>query len=244
MITLDIDDTVENADWIKQMEARRLAGKGEPQYEKVQKYNPNHDPKNGQFTSSNLMNTAMDKALRGKYVKPVDVNAEAHRNLVLLRVNGIEEGEPVDSMLDKLDAIYPQPRLAFVHDVGKVMQVEHVPDDKLMTPHRCYNNSIDVMIESMHTTNQAQYVEGVVTEHGVPLAHAWNKVGDKYVDHTIGEGNHQYMGLVIPRKVLIPVASSGLFGKGVGEGIIGTILNMKQTKKRDEYLRLIKEANQ
>jgi len=184
---------------------------------------------------------------RGKYVKPVSPLANAFHLMALRDINNLPKDMPVDQLVGTLGELAHSDRLTFVHNVGKVMQVETT--DKPMTAHRCYNNSLDVMLQEALTegTRTTQYVEGYVTEHGIPLAHAWNKNGDKYVDHTIGsdrsDKSRQYIGMVIPRKVIIPVASSGAFGKGRGEGIIGTILAMKQTKKRDEYLRLINEAN-
>jgi hypothetical protein len=211
----------------------------EQKFEAIFKFNPNHDPRTGQFTSG-----------EGGYREPESPLGNAFQLLHLARSNNIPENEPISSLLDKLSTMAHLPRLDFVHKHGTPMEVENT--DKPMTPHRCYNNSIDVMLADARDPNSVtkvpiEYVEGVVTEHGVPLSHAWNKEGPLYVDHTIGKergGTRQYMGLIIPRRVLIPVASSGLFGKGYGEGIIGTILTMKDAKKRDRYINEIIKANQ
>jgi hypothetical protein len=176
----------------------------------------------------------------------------ALHSMALLSMNGVKKDAPLAKVLDTLVSVShgQMPRLQYVHEVGKEMQVRPCSDRQRLTQHRCYNNSIDMMMQTSFEGqgNKHEYVEGVITEHGVPLAHAWNRVGSdkhpRYIDYTVPAGDHKYKGVYIPRKVLIPVASSGAFSKGYGEGIIGTILAMKDAKKRENYLRLIREANQ
>lgn len=208
--------------------------------EYVQKFNPNHDEK-GRFATApghkEVFNLEMQRSPLGN----------AFALMAVTQANKIPEDEPVQSLLGKIidatnkDGVWP--RMEFVHTQGKELEV--LGSDDIREQHRCYNNSLDILMESWGTGRQVEYVEGYVTEHGVPLAHAWNKEGDRYIDHTVPDPwKHQYIGLLIPRKVLMPVATSSHFGKGYGEGIIGSILTMKNKKKRDEYLRLIREANQ
>ena len=45
---------------------------------------------------------------------------------------------------------------------------------------QCYRNAALVAI----SVPEAKYVEGYVSLHGIPIEHAWNKIGDKYVDIT------------------------------------------------------------
>lgn len=45
---------------------------------------------------------------------------------------------------------------------------------------QCYNNSFFVVMNNP----EALYVEGVAMFHGIPIDHAWNRIGDTYFDVT------------------------------------------------------------
>ena len=167
----------------------------------------------------------------------------AFQMLGIARINGIPEDEPVTSLLTKLVAVSAHaPRMDFVANNGKVQTP--TASATPMEAHKCYNNSIRQCIDAMGSDKKVEYVEGYVTEHGVPLAHAWNREDGVNTDHTVGDPwNHQYIGLVIPTKVWMPIATSGRFEQGLGDGVLGTIMSYKSAKKREQYLKLIREAN-
>ena len=218
---------------------------------KVKKFNPNHDER-GRFTTSENAAAPDEFAyLTDKNRSPIE-GMSPHMNAIstlaiVSRLGNVSEDEPVKSLLGKIiEAVDGNaPRLDFVHRYGKPMEVNG--SDDIRTPHRCYNNSVDVIVESMLKPDspRVDYVEGIVTEHGIPLAHAWNREGSRMVDHTVPDPwNHQYMGLVVPRRVMMDVMTASSFGRTKGEGVIGAIMHMKDKKRRDRYLRLIMEANQ
>lgn len=102
------------------------------------------------------------------------------------------------------------------------------PGKRMMTPKRCFNNSITRSIQ-----DGSDYTEGFVFVHNVPLAHAWVvEGGGKPVDYTIKDSEKwTYVGLRVPKNILARVATSDHFGKGMFDGILGT-LNAFPTDER------------
>ena len=189
---------------------------------------------------------------RGKAKRPVDTpSSNARALLILARVNGLKESTPIKEVMQTLvesaTETLAHPRLAFINEVGKIMDVKPAPPKDMMEQHRCYNNSIEKVIEGMYVPLKREYIEGVITEHGIPLAHGWVREGsDKhhtFVDYTVDSPGHEYMGVLIPRKVWGAVATTNAFGRGDGEGVIGTILNMRDGPKKEKLLQQIREAN-
>lgn len=114
------------------------------------------------------------------------------------------------------------------------------PGAPKMKARECYNNAITRMIE-----DQVGYVEGFVFVHGVPIQHAWNRVGGRFVDYTLGADAKRwtYVGLDVPRDVVLKVAISPKFGSGIADGVLGTINLFKQRTVREAMVRSILHEN-
>lgn len=136
-------------------------------------------------------------------------------------------------------------RLLLVKEFGTVLTGRVKQSETMRERGRCYNNSIEAMYDLYGASNakRLRYVEGVVMENGVPIAHAWNRVGDdEYEDCTIlRPESKQYMGLYIPTDVVLDVATKGRFGTA-GEGVLGCIATYGD-KKRSALVERIRQAN-
>ncbi len=65
----------------------------------------------------------------------------------------------------------------------KVCKISTTPNDiKVGHPQlkQCYQNSFDVVM----LNKDVKYCEGFVSFMGIPIEHAWNKIGDEYFDVT------------------------------------------------------------
>ena len=61
----------------------------------------------------------------------------------------------------------------------------------------CYKNAFKVVSDNYN--NEILYVEGIIIFHGIPIEHAWNKIGDTYFDVTAeidGSKYEEYISIV------------------------------------------------
>lgn len=56
------------------------------------------------------------------------------------------------------------------------------------TPKGCWNNSLKLSLKYP----EVEYCEGWILVHGIPIEHAFNKIGDQYFDPTIMRENFEY----------------------------------------------------
>ena len=58
--------------------------------------------------------------------------------------------------------------------------IQHRLNSQKIKPKECYRNACNITT----SIRGATYVEGYVVLHGLVMEHAWNKIGDLYVDAT------------------------------------------------------------
>jgi hypothetical protein len=98
-----------------------------------------------------------------------------------------------------------------------------------MKPKMCFNNSITRSIQDGST-----YTEGKVFVHGFPIAHAWNTHEDGTAkDHTITDPERwTYVGLKVPPQTLATIVTSKHFGKGIYDGVLGTVNAFPEAERK------------
>lgn len=78
----------------------------------------------------------------------------------------------------------------------------------------CFKNAYT--ISTRHFQEEILYIEGEVTIYGVPIEHAWNKIGNKYFDVTLNED--KFIGECVsfveltPEQIMTYASKTGVYG--------------------------------
>lgn len=76
---------------------------------------------------------------------------------------------------------------------ANVVTISKTPKDIIKGVHsikECFKNAYKIVSDNY--SKDVKYVEGIVVYSGIPIEHAWNKIGDIYFDVTAEIKGHKY----------------------------------------------------